>query len=110
MELFFHFIKYVVWWQVIDILEDRNTILPHVIYFAYSAIHLVCSISKSIQPNAFGDNFITNNSERLHIGNVKEAYQSTNKVNYIAQIHKHNDRCTVLADMEETLLNLILQN
>jgi len=30
-----------------------------------------------------GDNFITDISEQLHIGIVKEGYQSTTKVNYI---------------------------
>jgi hypothetical protein len=30
-------------------------------------------------------------SEPLYVGNVKEAYQSTTKVNYIHQMLKHND-------------------
>jgi hypothetical protein len=50
-----------------------------------------------------GDNFKTNISKRLHIGNVKEAYQSTNKVNYSQQMLKHNDQCTSLDYMEETI-------
>jgi len=56
-----------------------------------------------------GDNFTTDISEWLHIGNVKEAYQSTNKVNYIQQMLKHNGRCTGLDYMEETLSYLALQ-
>src|SRR5882757_2049747 len=56
-----------------------------------------------------GDNFITDISERLHIANVKEAYQSSNKVNYIRQMLKHNDRCTSLDYMEEILSYLALQ-
>jgi len=56
-----------------------------------------------------GDNFTTDISERLHIGNVKEAYRSTNQVNYIQQMLQHNDRCTSLDYMEETLSYLALQ-
>jgi len=56
-----------------------------------------------------GNNFTPNTFERLHIGNVKEAYRSTKKVNYIQQMLKHNDRCTSLDYMEETLSYLALQ-
>jgi hypothetical protein len=56
-----------------------------------------------------GDNFTTDISERLHIGNVKEAYQSTNKVSDIRQMLKHNDRSTGLDYTEETLSYLDLQ-
>jgi len=56
-----------------------------------------------------GDNFTTDISERLHIANVKEAYRSSNKVNYIRQMFMHNDRCTGLDYMEETLSYLALQ-
>jgi len=55
-----------------------------------------------------GDNFTTDISERLHISNVKEAYQSTNIVNSIRQMLKHNDQCNGLDHMEETLLYLVL--
>jgi len=72
-------------------------------------MHLVSHISESIQQMGSGDNFTTNMSEWLHIGNVKEAYRSTNKVNYIQQLLKHNDRCTGLDYMEETLSYLALQ-
>ena len=43
------------------------------------------------------------------IGIVKKAYRSTNKVNYIQQMLKHNERCTGLDYMEETLLYRALQ-
>ena len=56
-----------------------------------------------------GDNFTTDIAERLHFGNVKEVYRSTNKVNYIQQMLKHNDRCTGLDYMEETLSYIALQ-
>jgi len=55
------------------------------------------------------NNFTTHISEWLHIGNVKEAYQSTNKVNDIGKMLKHNDRCTGLDYMEVTLSDLALQ-
>jgi len=49
-----------------------------------------------------GNKFTTAISEWLHIGNVQEAYRSTNKVNHIQQMLKHNDQCTGLDYMEET--------
>jgi len=56
-----------------------------------------------------GDNFTTDISERLHIANVKEEFRSTNKVNYVRQMLKHNDRCTGLDYMEDTLSYLALE-
>jgi len=56
-----------------------------------------------------GDNLTTDISELLHIANVKEAYGSSNKVNSIRQMLKHNDRCSGLAYMENTLSYLALQ-
>jgi len=56
-----------------------------------------------------GDNFTSDISERLHITNVKEAYRSSNKDNYIRQMLKHNDQCTGLDYMKETLSYLALQ-
>jgi hypothetical protein len=55
-----------------------------------------------------GNNFTTDISARLHIGNVIVAYQSTIKVNYIWQMLKHNDQSTGLDYMEETLSYLAL--
>jgi len=72
-------------------------------------MHLVSHISESIQRMGSGDNFTTDISERLHFSNVKEAYRSTNKMNYIRQMLKHNDRSTALDYMEETLSYLALQ-
>jgi len=56
-----------------------------------------------------GDNFTTYISEWLHIAKVKVAYRSSNKVNYIGQMFKHNDRCTGLDSIEETLSYLALE-
>jgi hypothetical protein len=49
-------------------------------------------------------------SERLYITNVEEEYQSGNRVNYIRQMLKNNDRSTGLEFMEETLSYLALQS
>jgi len=57
-----------------------------------------------------GENFTNDMSERRHISIVKEAYRSSNKVNYIWQMLKHNDQCTSLDYMEETLSYLALEN
>jgi len=56
-----------------------------------------------------GDHITTDISERLHFANMKEAYRSSNKVNCIRQMLKHNDRCTSLDYMEETLSYLTLE-
>jgi len=66
-------------------------------------------ISESILRMGSGDNFTTVISKPLHIRNVTEAYPSTKNVNYIRQMLKHNDRCTGLDYMEETLSYLALQ-
>jgi hypothetical protein len=44
-------------------------------------MHLVSHISESIRQIGSGDNFATDIAEQRHIANVKEAYQSRNKVN-----------------------------
>jgi hypothetical protein len=54
-------------------------------------------------------NFTTNISERLKIGNVKEAYRSTDKVNDFQQMCKHNDPCTGRDSIQATLTYLALQ-
>ena len=72
-------------------------------------MHLVSHISKSIWRMDSGDNFTTDISRRLHLANMKEAYRSSNKLNYIRQTLKHNDWCTQLHYMEETLPYLVLQ-
>jgi hypothetical protein len=66
-------------------------------------MHLVNHISESISRMGPGDNITTDISERLYIANVKKAYRSSNKVKYIRQMLKHNDRCSSLDYMEEIL-------
>jgi hypothetical protein len=96
-------------WQAIGVQELRKTIEQRVIHFGYAKLHLVSPISESIRRMCSADNFTTDIAERLQIGNVKEAYRSTNKVNYIRQMLKHNDPSTGLHYMEETLSYLALQ-
>jgi len=55
------------------------------------------------------DNFTTNTLETLYIDKVTEAYQSTNTVNSIREILKHNNSCTGLDYMPEILSPLALQ-
>jgi hypothetical protein len=102
-------IEFEAWWQAIGVQELRKTIEQRVIVFEYPKMHLVSPISQSIRRMGSGDNFTNDISEQLHIGNEKEVYRSSNKVNYIRQILKHNDRSTGLDYMEETLSYLALQ-
>ena len=55
------------------------------------------------------DNFSTDVSELLHVEMVKEAYRSTNRVNFEEQILWYNDRHTGLAYMIQTLEYLALR-
>jgi len=76
-------IEFEAWWETIGFQALRKTIEQCMIHFGYPKMHLVSHISESIPGMGSGDNFTTDISVRLHIANVKEAYQSSNKVNYI---------------------------
>jgi hypothetical protein len=95
--------------QPICIHELQKTTEQRVIHFGYPKMHLVSHISEAIWRMGSSDNFTTDISERLHIGNVTEAYRSTNKVNYNRHTLMHNDRSTGRDYMEETLSYLALQ-
>ena len=56
-----------------------------------------------------GDDVTTDVSQSRHIAHLKEASQSSNKVNYIPLMLKHNDQCTCLDNMEETQSYLALK-
>jgi len=109
MEFSIRLIEFEAWWESIRSQELQKTIEQHVIHFRYPTTHLVSHISESIHRIGSSDNFTTDISERIHITNVKEAYRSSNKVNYIQQMLKHNDRCTGLDYIEETLSYLALE-
>jgi hypothetical protein len=72
-------------------------------------MHPIRHISVSIRQMGSSDNFTTDNSEWIHITNVKETYRSSNKVNYICQILKHNGQCNSLAYMVGTQSHLALE-
>jgi len=109
-EFSIHMMIFEAWWQTIGIHALWETIEQHVIHFRYSEGHHVSEISESIRRMGSGDNSTTDISERLHIANVKEVYQSSNKVHYIRQMLKHNDRCTGLDYTKETLSYLALED
>jgi len=62
------------WWQAIGVRELRKTIEHHVIHFGQPNMHRVSHISESIWRMGSSDNFTTDIYERLHIGNLKQAY------------------------------------
>jgi len=97
------------WWETIGIQALQETIEQCVIHFANPIMQLVSHISQSIQRMGSGDEFTIDSSELLHIANVKDAYWSSNKVNFIQQMLKHNDQCTSHGYMEKTLSYLALQ-
>jgi len=83
--------EFVAWWKAIGVHELRQTIEQHVIHFGYLKMHLVSHILKTIWRMGFRDNFTTDISEAVRIGDMKEAYQWTNIVNYIRHMLKYND-------------------
>ena len=102
-------IEFEAWWESMRIQAFWKTIKQCVIHSGYPKMHLVSHISESIWRMRSGGNFNPVISKSLHIANVKEAYRSSNKVNYIWQILKPNDLCTGVDCMEETLSYLALQ-
>jgi len=102
-------IEFEAWWETIGIQALWKTIEQRVFHFGCAKMQCVSHISESIRRMYSGDNFTTDISERLHIANVKEVYRSSNKVNCICQNLIHNDRCTGLDYIEETLSYLAPQ-
>jgi len=96
-------------WESISIQALRKTIEQRVFHFSYPEMHLVSYISESFGRMDSGDNFTTDLFALLYFCNEKEAYRSSNKVNYIRQMFKHNDRFTSLDYMVQTLSYLALQ-
>jgi len=77
-----HLMEFEAWWQAIAVQELRKTIEQCVIHFGYSTMHLVSHISESILAMGSRDNFTTDISEWLHIGNVKEAYRPIKSITF----------------------------
>jgi hypothetical protein len=93
-------------WKAIGVDELRQTIEQHVIHFEYPKMHLVSHILKSIRQMGSVDILTPDNAEQICNGNVREAYQCKNKVNYIRHMLKHNDWCAIRDHLEETQLVL----
>ena len=108
-ELSICLIKFEAWWMALCVLEIQTTINQHVIHLGHSRVHLVTHTSQSILRMGSGDNFTTDIAEWLYLSNVQEAYQCTNKVNNVRLMLMHNDWCTGLDCMEQTLYHLALQ-
>jgi len=96
-------------WETIGIQALRKYIEQRIIHLSYPKMHLQSHILESIWRMGSGDNFATDIAEWLHIATMKEACGSTNKVHSIREMLKHNDQCTGLDYMEETLSYLALQ-
>jgi hypothetical protein len=71
------------WRDTISIQAPWKIIEQCVVHPGCWEMHLVSHISQSIRRMGAGNNFASDIFERLHIPNVKEAYQSCYKVNYI---------------------------
>jgi hypothetical protein len=56
-----------------------------------------------------GDNSTSDISEWRHITTVNMANRFGNKVNYLRQMLKNNDRCTGIDYIRKTLLHLVLE-
>jgi hypothetical protein len=89
-------IEFESWWQTNGIQALRKTIKQRVIHFGYPKRHRVRDISDSIRRMGSGDNYTTEISNQLHLTKGNKPYRSSNKVNYIGQMLKHNDRSTSL--------------
>ena len=66
-------------------------------------MHLLCHYCEFIIRMGAPDNFLTEISKLLYILNVKEAYCTSNGVNFILQLLQHNDHYTAMNFMEQTL-------
>jgi len=107
-EISIHLSEFETWWEKIGMPVLRKAIEQHMIHFRCRKMHLLSHISESIWWTGSGDNISADISELLHIANVNNAYRSSNKVNQIRQMLKHNFQCNSLDYMEETLSYLAL--
>src|SRR5437588_7737768 len=90
-------------WAQARINREYQGLRAEVYHFQFSKMHLLSHISESIRQMGSPDNFSMDVSELLHVEMVKEAYRSTNSVNFEEQMLWYNDRYTGLAYMVQTL-------
>ena len=96
-------------WAQARIDREYERLRAEVYHFQFPKMHLLSHISESIRRMGSPDNFSTDVSELLHVEMVKEAYRSTNRVNFEEQMLWYNDRYTGLAYMIQTLEYLALR-
>jgi len=97
-------IEYEDWWEVISVQVLQKIIEQYIINFEWRNMHHLSYISNSIWGRGSGDNFTTEFPERLNVRNIKDAYWSSNQVNYVGHILKYNDQYSGLYIMDKTLL------
>ena len=96
-------------WTDARIAREYEKLKAEVYHFQFPKMHLLSHIPESISRMGSPDNFSTDVSELLHVEMVKEAYRSTNRVNFEQQMLWYNDRYTSLAYMIQTLEYLALR-
>jgi len=96
-------------WAQARIDREYEKLRVEVYHFQFPKMHLLSHISDSIRRMGSPDNFSTDVSELLHVEMVKEAYRSTNRVDFEKQMLWYNDRYTGLAYMIQTLEYLALR-
>ena len=96
-------------WSERRIDREYEKLRTEVFHFQFPKMHLLSHISESISQMGSPDNFSTDVSELLHVEMVKEAYRSTNRVNFEQQMLWYNDRYTGLTYMIQTLEYLALR-
>jgi len=108
-ELSIRWIKFETLWDTIGIQPFQKMIKQRAIGLEYRLMPIVRHTSETIRSVKCSENFTNDSSDWLYIAMVNKTYCSTNNINYIPQMLKHNDRCTSRDYIEETLLYLALQ-
>jgi len=90
-------------------MKAENQKLKTAIYlFQFPKMYMLGHVSNCIPQIGLPDNFSTDISELLHIENVKEAYQASDRLRYEEQMLWYHDRHTGIAYMVQTLEQLAL--
>jgi len=95
-------------WSRARIKAEKEKLETAIYLFQFPKMHMLGHVSNSIRQMGSPDKFSTDISELLHIENVKEAYRTSNRVQYEEQMLWYNDRHTGIAYMVQTLEHLAL--
>jgi len=87
---------------------EKEKLEPAIYHFQFPKMDMLGHVSNSISQMGSPDNFSTDISELLHIENIKEAYGTSNRVQYEEEMLWYNDRHTGIAYMVQTLEYLAL--